>query len=95
MKITRQEVMHIAQLARLEFSEEETDKFTEQLDAILNYFDKLKTVDTKSVEPTSHAIMVNNVFREDAVVESFPRDSNLANAPDKESNCFRVPKIID
>ena len=95
MKITRQEVEHIAQLARLEFNEKETDAFTEQLDAILTYFDKLKKVDTRSVAPTSHAIMVNNVFREDTVVESFPRDSNLANAPDQESNCFRVPKIIE
>ena len=95
MKITRQEVEHIAQLARLDFNEEEAEAFTEQLDVILTYFDKLKEVDTTSVEPTSHAVMVNNVFREDAVVESFPRDSALANAPDRESNCFRVPKIIE
>jgi aspartyl-tRNA(Asn)/glutamyl-tRNA(Gln) amidotransferase subunit C len=95
MKITRQQVEHIAHLARLEFGEKEIEAFTQQLDSILTYFDKLKEVDTTSVKPTSHAIMVKNVFREDEVVESILRDSCLKNAPEKENDFFRVPKIIE
>lgn len=95
MKITREQVTHIAHLARLEFNEGEIESFTEQLDKILSYFDKLKEANTESVEPTSHAIMVKNVFREDTVSESVSRDAILANAPDLESDCFRVPKIIE
>ena len=95
MKITRQQVEHISHLARLEIDERETEAFTKQLDSILTFFDTLKEVDTTSIEPTTHAIMVKNVFREDGVVESIPRDSCLDNAPDYESGCFRVPKIIE
>jgi len=95
MKISRQQVEHIAQLARLEFNEKEIDAFTQQLDKILTYFDKLKEIDTTSVEPTSHAIMVKNVFREDGIEKSIPRDSCLDNAPDRERGCFQVPKIIE
>jgi len=95
MKITRQQVEHIAHLARLKFSEKEIEAFTHQLDNILAYFDKLKEVDTTSVKPTSHAIRVKNVFRKDCVIESIPRDSCLKNASEEEGGCFRVPKIIE
>ncbi|MBN2469037.1 MAG: Asp-tRNA(Asn)/Glu-tRNA(Gln) amidotransferase subunit GatC [Deltaproteobacteria bacterium] len=95
MKITRKEVEHIAHLSRLEFNEEEIGAFTEQLNSILTYFDKLQEIDTTAVEPTSHAIVVTNVFREDEVVVPSPREANLANAPDQEGYCFRVPKIIE
>jgi aspartyl-tRNA(Asn)/glutamyl-tRNA(Gln) amidotransferase subunit C len=95
MKITRDQVKHIALLARLEFSEKEIEAFTQQMDNILTYFDKLKEVDTTSVEPTSHAIRVTNVFREDEVKKSIALDLSLKNAPEQEENCFRVPKIIE
>lgn len=95
MKITRVELAHIAHLARLEFSETELAAFTEQLDAILSYFDKLKEVDTTAVEPTSHVLRVRNVFREDAVTGSIGQEATLRNAPEQESGCFRVPKVID
>lgn len=95
MKITRKEVEHIAHLARLEFSEKEIEAFTRQLDNILTYFDKLKEVNTANIEPTSHAIKVKNVFREDEVKKSISLDSCLRNAPEEEGNCFRVPKIIE
>ena len=95
MKITRQEVEHIAHLARLEFSGHELESFTGQLNNILDYFDKLSEVDTASVEPTSHAVKIANVFREDQVVSSVPREAGLANAPDPEKGLFRVPKIIE
>ncbi len=95
MKITRDQVEHIALLARLEFSEKEIEAFTRQMDNILTYFDKLKEVDTTSVEPTSHAIQVKNVFREDEAKKSIALDLSLKNAPEKEGNCFRVPQIIE
>lgn len=95
MKITRTEAAHIAHLARLEFSEAELATFTEQLDSILSYFDKLKEVDTALVEPTSHVLKIRNVFREDAVTPSLGQEASLQNAPEQESGCFRVPKVID
>ena len=95
MKITLQQVKRIAELARLEFSEEELEAFTRQMDSSLAYFDKLNEVDTGAIKPTSHAIMVRNVFREDEVVASIPTALSLENAPEKESDCFRVPKIIE
>ena len=95
MKITREQVEHIAHLARLEFSENELEAFTRQMDNILTYFDKLQEVDTTSIEPTSHAIQVKNVFRDDEVKKSIALDLSLKNAPEKEGNCFRVPKIIE
>jgi len=94
MKITRQEVEHVALLARLNLSETEIEQFTGQLDAILMYMDKLNELDTKDVEPTSHVIEVGNVVREDQVGDSIPVEDALANAPDKEDDFFKVPRII-
>jgi aspartyl-tRNA(Asn)/glutamyl-tRNA(Gln) amidotransferase subunit C len=95
MKITLPQVEHIAELARLEFNQEELEAFALQLDSILAYFDKLKELDTGAVEATSHAVLVRNVFREDEVVASILTETCLENAPEKESSCFRVPKIIE
>lgn len=95
MKITRQEVEYIAHLARLEFNGQELESFTGQLNNILGYFDKLSEIDTTSIEPTSHAVKIANVFREDQVMPSVQREQGLANAPDPEKGMFRVPKIIE
>ncbi|MEJ2657631.1 MAG: Asp-tRNA(Asn)/Glu-tRNA(Gln) amidotransferase subunit GatC [Desulfobacterales bacterium] len=94
MKISREEVIHVADLARLEVDAELIDKFAEQLGTILEYVDTLKNVDTKGVEPTSHAIYMTNAFREDDEERQFNRDSALANAPDKEDGNFIVPKVV-
>ena len=94
MKITKQEVEHVALLARLHLSETEIEQFTGQIDAILMYMDKLNELDTKDVEPTSHVIEVGNVVREDQVGDSIPVEDALANAPDKENDFFKVPRII-
>jgi aspartyl-tRNA(Asn)/glutamyl-tRNA(Gln) amidotransferase subunit C len=95
MKLTREEVDHVARLARLHFSEEEAERFREQLSAILTYVEKLGELDTKGVEPTSHVLPIRNVFREDAVLPSLPREEALANAPDRTEEFYRVPKIIE
>ncbi|NPB09614.1 MAG: Asp-tRNA(Asn)/Glu-tRNA(Gln) amidotransferase subunit GatC [Thermodesulfobacteria bacterium] len=94
MSITKEEVLHVAHLARLEFSEEEVTRFTEQLADILSYVAKLNELDTSHVEPTYHALKLTNVFREDEVKESLPPEKALQNAPEREDNFFVVPKVI-
>ena len=95
MKITLSEVEHVAKLARLEFSPEEKEIFTRQLDAILTYVDKLNELDTAGVEPTSHVLPINNVFRDDVPRPSLAPDDALMNAPDRAEDFYRVPKIIE
>ncbi len=94
MKINRQEVEHVALLARLHLSDKEIEQFTGQLDAILTYVDKLNELDTRDVEPTSHVVKVGNVIRKDRVRESLPIEETLANAPDPDKGFFKVPRII-
>jgi aspartyl-tRNA(Asn)/glutamyl-tRNA(Gln) amidotransferase subunit C len=94
MKISREEVIHVADLSRLDVDKELIDKFAEQLGTILEYVDTLKSVDTKGVAPTSHAISMTNAFRDDDEQQSFDRDSALANAPDEEDGNFIVPKVV-
>ena len=94
MKITKDEVIRVANLAHLQIDEASTDKLALQLGTILEYVDTLNRVDTKDVTPTSHAIFLTNVFREDKVKEAFDRDAALANAPEKEDGNFLVPKVI-
>ena len=93
--ISREDVLHVARLARLELSEPELEKMREQLNSILTYIDRLKELDVAGVEPTSHAVPTVNVMRDDVVVPSFPREEMLANAPDRVGEFFRVPRIIE
>ncbi len=95
MKISREEVSYVAHLARLEFNEAETEKFTSQLNDILMYMEKLNLVDTAGVEPISHATALSNAFRDDVVKGSLKEEDALANAPDKQGGCFRVPKVVE
>ena len=94
MKISREEVIHVADLARLDVDEERIDTFAVQLGKILEYVDTLENVDTTGVRPTSHAISMTNAFREDDEKQRFDRDSALANAPDKAEGSFIVPKVV-
>ncbi len=95
MKITKQEVDHVAKLARLELSQEEQEKFTEQLSNILTYVEKMNQLDTAGVAPTSHVLDISNVMRDDVPAESLPQEKALANAPDKAAGHYKVPKIIE
>lgn len=95
MKITKEEVEHVALLARLKFSESEKERFTTQLNSILEYMDKLGQLDTTRVDPTFHAITRSNVFREDSVNPSISQNLSLNSAPDKDRGFFRVPKIFE
>ena len=95
MKITREEVEHVALLARLKFSEDEIHRFTGQLNHILEYMDQLARLDTSSVDPTFHAVARANVFRTDHVQPSMDPSISLRNAPEGDGSFFRVPKIIE
>ena len=94
MKITKKEVLHVADLARLYLDEETIDRFAEQIGEILDYVDTLNKLDTKGITPTSHAIFLNNAFREDEEKPHLDTDSALANAPQKEDGGFIVPKVV-
>lgn len=94
MKISKEEVVHVARLARLNLDEEAIELYTKQLGDILTYMDTLNRVDTKDVPPTSHAIFMKNAFREDEVEASVPVERALANAPESEEGSFVVPKVI-
>ncbi|MCK5087603.1 MAG: Asp-tRNA(Asn)/Glu-tRNA(Gln) amidotransferase subunit GatC [Melioribacteraceae bacterium] len=94
MSVTKKDVEHIAKLARLEFNDEEINDYTQQLNKILEYVDKLNELDTENVEPLSHPVEGSNVFREDELKPSVSRDDALVNAPDKTDEFFKVPKVI-
>jgi aspartyl-tRNA(Asn)/glutamyl-tRNA(Gln) amidotransferase subunit C len=94
MKITIEEVEHVARLARLEINAEEKRSLTEQMNEILLYMEKLNELDTTGVNPTSHVVDLRNAFRVDLVKESFPRDQILDNAPEDNEAEFIVPRII-
>ncbi len=95
MKITKDEILHVANLARLELDAESMDKFSTQIATILEYMDKLKEVDTHGVLPTSHAVEPANAFREDVEKEHLENDLALSNAPEKERGNFVVPKVLE
>jgi len=95
MKITKQEVLHVAHLARLNIDESMVDRFSDQLGKILEYVETLNQLDTSTVLPTSHAIDMSNAFREDVLSVSLDRQSAVANAPEEDDGSFIVPKIIE
>ncbi|CAM3583694.1 Asp-tRNA(Asn)/Glu-tRNA(Gln) amidotransferase subunit GatC [Hydrogenibacillus schlegelii] len=93
--ITREQVEHVADLARLSLTPEEAERLTEQLNQILAFAHKLNELDTSGVEPTSHVLPLANVMRDDEVRPSIPREEALKNAPDHADGLFRVPKAIE
>ena len=95
MKITREEVLHVAGLARLRFTEAQADTFSNQLGSILEYVEKLNELDLEGVEPTAHVHDIVNAFRADEVRPSLNNEQALANAPEPEEGCFKVAKVID
>ena len=95
MKLSRAEVEHIAELAKLELTEEEKIKFCEQLSAILEYAEVLQQLDTEAIPPTATVLPLQNVMRPDEVAPSFSQEDILANAPDAAEGCFRVRAILE
>ncbi len=94
MKISPEDVQDVANLARLTLSKNDIEVFTNQLDQILTYIDKLNELDTAHVEPAHHALAITNAFRQDAVQPSMPNEKSLANAPEKKNGAFVVPRVI-
>lgn len=95
MAITRDEVSHVARLARLALSPAEAEALGEQLANILEYIKQLDRLDTRGVVPTSHAVEMGTPFRDDAVRPFGDKEAILANAPDRDGDFFRVPRIIE
>ena len=100
MKITRKDVLHVAELAHLELSEAEVDLYCQQLDSILVYVDKLNELDTAQVEPMTQSLagvagVEGHALREDVVAPSDVADAVLSTAPDPSKPYFRVPKVIE
>ncbi|UJF32452.1 Asp-tRNA(Asn)/Glu-tRNA(Gln) amidotransferase subunit GatC [Paenibacillus hexagrammi] len=95
MSITKMDVEHVAKLARLDLSENEKDEFTNQLNAILKYAEQLNELNTDDVAPTSHAMPLVNVMREDETRPSLPIEKVLLNAPDEEDGQFKVPAVLE
>lgn len=91
--LTTEEVEHIAELAKITLNEEEKELFREQLDRILEYFQKIDQLELEGVETTTHVMDVFNVFREDTEKESLPPEEILGNAPEKEGRYFKAPRV--
>ncbi|MFQ5880367.1 MAG: Asp-tRNA(Asn)/Glu-tRNA(Gln) amidotransferase subunit GatC [Dehalococcoidia bacterium] len=95
MALSREEVEHIARLARVGLNEDEVGRFQDQLSQILDYFQVLRQVDTEKVPPTSHTLPLHNVDRDDAPKTSYPQEEVLANAPLAEEGLFRVRAVLE
>lgn len=95
MKLSHEQVKHVARLARLGLSEAEVEKSSLQLSDILENFEILKQVDTTKIPPAAQSIPLQSVFREDKVVKSYPQSEVLANAPRQQENCFKVQAILE
>jgi aspartyl-tRNA(Asn)/glutamyl-tRNA(Gln) amidotransferase subunit C len=95
MRLTPEEVDHVALLGRLKLTGEERAQFTTQLNSILEHFEELQQVDTTGVPPMSHAVPMSNVLREDELTPSLSPEEALANAPDQDRDHFRVPRVIE
>lgn len=95
MSVSKEDVIHIAKLARIEISDEELEKYTIDLDNIVNYSNTLSSIDVSGVEPTNHILDIKNVFRADEVKPSYDREEILKNAPTKAGGCVSVPKVIE
>jgi aspartyl-tRNA(Asn)/glutamyl-tRNA(Gln) amidotransferase subunit C len=95
MKVSHEEVLHIARLARVNLAEEEITRLSEQLSKLLETFEVLQQVDTEGVPPTAQSVSLQSVMRNDEVTPSLPPDEILANAPRREGDCFRVRAVLE
>ncbi|EFV02379.1 aspartyl/glutamyl-tRNA(Asn/Gln) amidotransferase, C subunit [Pseudoramibacter alactolyticus ATCC 23263] len=95
MSISKEDVTYVANLARLRFDGAATEKMVKELDSVLDYVNTLNEVDTTDVAATEHILPVKNVYRKDEIGESLPNEVALANAPDSENGCFKVPRVLE
>ena len=95
MKISREDVLHIARLARIALTEDEITRLSQQLSDLLENFEVLQQVDTTGVPPTAQSVDLQSVMRDDEVTPSFPPEDILANAPRRDEDCFRVKPVLE
>lgn len=95
MALTKNDIEHVAALARLELTEPEKEEFTRDLNAVFGLMEKLKRLDTAGMKPMSNPVPLQNVFRADTIQPSLGTDKVLANAPDRMGDFFKVPKILE
>lgn len=95
MAISREQVQHVARLARLAFTDDDLDRFATQLSGILAYAEQVSALTTEDVPPTSHALPLHNVFRPDVVGECLTQEKALSTAPEVEQGRFKVPRIME
>lgn len=95
MKITLDDIKHVANLARIKIQDEEREGFLVDFENIIGFVNALSEIDTSNVEPTFQAIHLQNVFREDVVTNNYDREKLLQNAPSQYDGCFEVPKVVE
>ena len=95
MRISEEEVKHIASLAKLKLNEDEVTKYANELGQIAEFVDQLKEINVEGIKPTAHILDIKNVFRKDERKASFDREEILKNAPSKEAGCISVPKVVE
>lgn len=95
MSLTCKDVSYVADLARLEFSQAETQAMAKELGVVLDYAETLSKVDTAHVKPTEHILAMENVFRQDEVKASLSNEEALANAPESDAGCYKVPAVME
>ncbi len=95
MKITKELIEYVAHLGRLDLEPQEVDMYTTQIDSILEYMEKLNSLDTTGIEPTSHPVPIECMMRSDVSRPSFTVDESVGNAPERRGSFFKVPPVIE
>lgn len=95
MSVSKEDVKHIANLSKLNLTEEELEKYTTELSDIVNFANELSNIDVDGIKPTAHILDIKNVFRKDEMKPSYDREEILKNAPSKDAGCVSVPKVVE
>ena len=95
MSVSKEDVKHIANLSKLNLTDEELEKYTTELSDIVNFANELSNIDVDGLKPTAHILDIKNVFRKDEVQPSYDREEILKNAPSKDAGCVSVPKVVE
>ena len=95
MSVSKEDVKHIAKLSKLNLTEKELEKYTNELSSIVDFANELSNINVDGVKPTAHILDIKNVFRKDEVLPSYDREEILKNAPSKDAGCVSVPKVVE
>ena len=95
MSVSKEDVKHIAKLSKLNLTEEELEKYTNELSSIVDFANELSNINVDGIKPTAHILDIKNVFRKDEVQPSYDREEILKNAPSKDAGCVSVPKVVE